>query len=262
VPILALCAEMDQNPTRGSTSLVTLWRGVSQLIVSVPAPVKTVLKALGFDSLLFRLLGKSTVELAFQVEWAKEFAHNKSKVLEYWTKYRYLDEIIAACGITDDTRILDVGCGISTVLHYLPGDKFGVDPLAVQYMKLYDYPEDMIIQKAYGEDLLFPDEHFDVVFCSNVLDHVTDPQRTVAEIYRVLRMKGYFALTVELFVGEDVERDPAHPHSLTVSKVYSLLEGRFEKVLERESPWIGLKGFVRDEGKTYGRELIAVLRKV
>lgn len=239
-----------------------VWRAVNQLTELMPVSVKSVLRALGLDKLLFRFSDKSVVELVFQAKWAKEFQNNKLKVLEYWKEYRYLDEIIAACDIVDNTRILDVGCGISTVLHYLPGERYGVDPLADEYKKLYNYSEEMNIRKAYGEALPFPDEHFDVVFCSNVLDHVTDPQRTVAEIHRVLRRRGYFVLTVELFVEEKAERDPAHPHSLTESKVYTLLEGKFKKVFERESPWIGLRGFVRSEGKIYGRELIAVLRKV
>ena len=64
--------------------------------------------------------------------WAKDFARpeNQQKVLEYWRTHRHLDEILERVRPTAETRILDVGCGISTVLHYLPGERFGVDPLA------------------------------------------------------------------------------------------------------------------------------------
>lgn len=211
--------------------LVTLLKRI------IPTPIKSALNILGFTN----LLNKYAVELAFQIEWAKDFTNNRSRVLEYWQKYRYLDEINAICKAENNMRILDVGCGISTVLHYMNGERYGIDPLANEYKKVYNYPEGINIQKGVGEDLPFPDEYFGVVFCSNVLDHVTDPPRTVDEIYRVLKASGYFVLTVEIF-GEETQRDPAHPHSLTKEMLYPLFESKFKAVLEEEPPLIGLSG--------------------
>lgn len=41
-----------------------------------------------------------------------------------------------------------------------------------------------------GHDLPFSDQSFDAVICQAVLEHVLDPQRCVAEIYRVLKPDG------------------------------------------------------------------------
>ncbi len=228
----------------------------------IPAPIKSALKFLGFDNLVSFLFNtkKYTTELAFQMEWAREFKDNRSKVLEYWKKYRYLDDMDTICKITEDTRVLDVGCGISTVLHYIKGKRFGIDPLADEYLKLYEYPKEINIKKAFGEDIPFSDKYFDVIFCSNVLDHVTNPQKIIDEIHRVLKPSGHFLLTVEIF-EEKTMRDPAHPHSLTKEMVYLLLEGRFKRIFERESPWMGLRAYVNGSRESRNKELITILKK-
>jgi SAM-dependent methyltransferase len=157
------------------------------------------LRTTGLAPLAVRILHsgkKETIELAYQVEWVREFQNNRSKVLEHWRRYREFDQALTLCDISDSSRILDVGCGISTVLHFLPGERHGVDPLADEYKKLYSYPTGISVQKAFGEELPFPDQYFDVVFCSNVLDHVVDPQRVVQEIRRVLQPDGCLVLTV------------------------------------------------------------------
>ena len=179
-----------------------------------PGPVKAILSFLGIHKFISKLMGKQTTELAFQTAWAKKFRENKNKVLEYWEKYRFLEEIKTIVNFHEDTKVLDVGCGISTVLHFVNGKKYGIDPLAESYKELYDYPDDMNIQKAGGEDISFADEYFDVVFSSNVIDHVTDPEKMIGHIVRVLKKSGFFILTVELF-EEKAQRDTAHPYSLS-----------------------------------------------
>ena len=203
---------------------------------------------------------KQTAELKFQREWVKEFQIYHERVREYWIRYRHMEEIHSICGFEESTRVLDVGCGISSVLHFIPGDRYGIDPLAEEYQKLYSYPAALTIQKADAESLPFADAFFDVVFCSNVLDHINDPGKTIEEIVRVLRPKGYFILTVEIFTQKH-KRDPAHPHCLLKSEVEQLISGRFEKVSEYESPWIGLHNYVKGNCQYWNRELILIVRK-
>lgn len=188
----------------------------------MPTPIKSIFKMPGFSKLFSTFGVKYITELSFQTRWAEEFKENKSKVLEYWQRYRYLEEINKICEIQNNTRILDVGCGISTILHFLDGEKYGIDPLADEYQKLYNYPPEINIQKGFGENIPFADEYFDIVFCSNALDHVTDPEKTINEIYRVLKTGGYFVLTVEIFPRKTA-RNLAHPHSLTKKDIDLLL---------------------------------------
>ena len=226
-----------------------------------PQPIKNFLRKLGFDKLLPILVNKSDVELYFQLEWVKEFTSNKYKVLEYWEKYRFLDEIKDLCKINDVKKILDIGCGISTILHFIKGEKYGIDPLADEYLKLYEYPKDITIKYGFGEAIPFQDQFFDIIFCSNVLDHTISPHRTINEIYRVLKDDGFFVLTVEIFEAESV-RDLAHPHSFTNDHLYSLLGNRFRTIFQNKSPWIGLRQYVQGGRESDTKESVMVCQKL
>ena len=231
---------------------------VSKVAQLIPAPI---VRKCRLYKLAGLVLNKAEEELVFWELFVKKFKQNEHKLLEYWKEYRYLDEIQLRCNIAEDSKVLDVGCGISTVLHCVKGKRFGIDPLAEEYSKIYRYPEDMSIRKGFGEDIAFPDKYFDIVFCSNTLDHVEAPENTIAEVHRVLRADGYFVLTVELFEAK-IKRDPAHPNAFTKKDVCSLLEGRFQSVFEAESPWIGLRGYLDGSRKACNKELIMILRKV
>ena len=206
------------------------------------------------------LVNKYYAELSFQRRWVKEFVREKDKVLEYWRRYRYFDEITAICQIDNGKKILDVGCGISGILNFIPGDRYGIDPLADEYRKLYEFPRGLTIKKGFGEKIPFGSDFFDVVFCSNALDHTTDPARAVEEILRVLRQRGYFVLIVELF-DVKTERDLAHPHAITRADIGALLGDRFEVLFERRSPWMLVSSYVDGSGETDGEQLIMVMRK-
>jgi SAM-dependent methyltransferase len=54
-------------------------------------------------------------------------------------------------------------------------------------------------------DIHFPDEHFDVVYCSHVLEHVPDDRRAMAEFYRVLKKDGWAILLVPISAEHTVE---------------------------------------------------------
>lgn len=56
-------------------------------------------------------------------------------------------------------------------------------------------------------DIGYPDESFDVVYCSHVLEHVDDDRRAMRELYRVLRPGGWAILLVPV-TGEQTFEDP------------------------------------------------------
>ncbi len=233
---------------------------LEKIAVWIPKPVKNILKTLGLDKILQLFYDKYDHELMFQKGWAREFTPNKDRVLDYWKKYRYLDDIEKICKIREDSKVLDVGCGVSTVLQFIKGKRFGIDPLADEYSKLYEYPEGVHVSKALGESIPFDTDYFDIVFCSNVLDHVTSPEKAINEILRVLKRDGYFVLTVEIF-EEKMKRTAAHPHLLGKKEIYSLLEDRFETIFEKESPWIGMRNYVNGLNSWQNHELVLVLKK-
>lgn len=208
---------------------------------------------------------KNYAELKFQRGYVKTFRENMPLFEEHFKRYRFFDEMKETLNIGPRTRVLDVGCGISTVLHFVEGERYGIDPLADEYRKIYAYPGGIDVRKGLSEDIPFPDEFFDVVFCTNVLDHVEAPDKTVSEVRRVLKPGGYFVLTVEVF-PEKVKRDPAHPHIFMEADVRGLVEVRFETLFEKSSPMMDLEtradgslALVESTNRT--KELALLLRK-
>lgn len=212
-----------------------------------------------FDRLTAR--GKEDWEFVWQKNrWAPLFAEKQvqDRVLHYWRTHRFLDEILALVNLRPDSTILDVGCGISTVLHFLPGVRIGLDPIAHRYRSVYDYPEDILIVSGYGEVLPFENGAFNLVTCSNCIDHTQDPRATVAEVARVTKPGGAIVITCEIFKEDHGKRNKGHPHSMTEKTLLDLVS----RLLLREhwvSPWVGLERYVRGKARTSQEEHILLL---
>lgn len=87
--------------------------------------------------------------------------------------------------------VLDAGCGIGMIGRFYPGmDLYGVDasfPLLQQARTGYS-----LLVESRLEKLPFEDGVFEAILGLNVLHHVADPARAVAELARVLRPGGAF----------------------------------------------------------------------
>lgn len=226
----------------------------------MPDSLRSFLRKLGLNEGLNKMIDKSEGEIIFQSAWVGKFKDNKDKVLKYWQDYLYLNKIKKTCQFTPQTKVLDVGCGISSVLHFIKGERYGIDPLADEYLKMYDYPQGISIQKGVGEKLPFRDGFFDVAFCTNVLDHTDDPMAVVGEISRVLKKGGYFILAIHIF-NSNFKRDPAHPHTFTREDVYSLIGGRFKPVFQKVSSAVGFYDYVlKGVRKSKNMELVLILK--
>jgi ubiquinone/menaquinone biosynthesis C-methylase UbiE len=100
-------------------------------------------------------------------------------------------------------RVLDVGCGRGFYLHVLTQLDFvseirGVDVNEgyLQLARRATADPRVRVERAVIEDLPFPDDYFDFVICSEVLEHLPNPQAGLGEIRRVLRPGGALAVSV------------------------------------------------------------------
>ncbi|MEQ1876377.1 MAG: bifunctional 2-polyprenyl-6-hydroxyphenol methylase/3-demethylubiquinol 3-O-methyltransferase UbiG [Bdellovibrionia bacterium] len=93
---------------------------------------------------------------------------------------------------------LEVGCGGGILCEEIARMGFtttGLDPSepALQVARAHSQKSNLKINYVHGtgEKLPFPDASFDVIFCCDVLEHVSDLGRVVSEISRVLKPGGH-----------------------------------------------------------------------
>ena len=96
-------------------------------------------------------------------------------------------------------KLLDVGCGVGTVTKELQKRGFEVvggdfSDVAVQRCK--EIGVQAIVCDVDAEGLPFDTQTFDVVWCSEVLEHVFDPFFLLEEIRRVLKRDGVVLISI------------------------------------------------------------------
>jgi SAM-dependent methyltransferase len=96
----------------------------------------------------------------------------------------------ALAGVRPDMRVLDVGCGTLG----LRGLEPGLDVTGVDLVPRPGYPGPFVQADA-TERLPFPDDAFDLAYCSSVIEHVAPERRErfAAEVRRVAR--GWYVQT-------------------------------------------------------------------
>src|SRR5215213_121750 len=116
--------------------------------------------------------------------------------------------------------VLDLGCGMGGLSTALALE--GADVRPVDFNRHYchitrlrgmRYGLDLAPINAAGEALPFPDAHFDIVMCVDVLEHVRDPEALLSEISRCLKPGGLCQMTA---INRFAFRDP-HYHARLVN---------------------------------------------
>jgi ubiquinone/menaquinone biosynthesis C-methylase UbiE len=232
------------------------------IIRYLPAPIRLFIKRLGMQDLFNNLIVKPEGELIYQTAAVDIIKNYRNEVERYWREYRLLDETIKICKFSRKTRVLDVGCGIVTVLHFIKGRKHGLDPLAKQLRKLYKYPSGIEVFEGVAEDIPFPNKYFDVVFCTNVLDHVEDPIKCLSEMARVLKDDGYFVFSIHFAINSKskVCVKPTHTFNFTEKEVLVLLKKDFEVVQKKKALGVDLHSYLNNL-RAENNELTIILKK-
>jgi SAM-dependent methyltransferase len=92
-------------------------------------------------------------------------------------------------------RLLDVGCGAQPFRTLLGPDVAytGIDTVNAKAHFGYEMPDTLYFS---GETWPVPDAAFDVILCTETLEHVLDPRTVLAEAHRCLRPGGHLLMTV------------------------------------------------------------------
>jgi len=106
-------------------------------------------------------------------------------------------------------KLLEVGAGVGAMLVIARSEynieAFGVEPSSNEFCSFrdissklieeYNLPKDIIINST-AEELPFEDSSFDLVYSTNVLEHVKDPKKVLSESIRVLKSGGYLQFVI------------------------------------------------------------------
>jgi SAM-dependent methyltransferase len=160
-----------------------------------------------FYDRLFNIYQRNFGRVAASPEHVVQMTHDS---LDERRSLEQLDMFEAAIGEPlAGKRMLEVGSGIgmtqSVARRFRGVEAYGIEPGDDEYegsLKLsYDILEASgldrdVVRYGVGEDIPFPDGHFDLVYSSNVLEHVNVPPKVLAEIVRVLKPGGQAQIVV------------------------------------------------------------------
>jgi len=93
-------------------------------------------------------------------------------------------------------KILDVGCGIKPYKNLFNSSSYvGID---IDYGGHNNQAK--VVDKFYdGVNIPYDDNSFDIVICTEVMEHVVDPEKLLSEIHRVLKIGGRIFFLCLLF---------------------------------------------------------------
>ncbi len=94
---------------------------------------------------------------------------------------------------SSDKKVLDVACGISTLGKTFSNDVYGFDinPEAVKAAQKNGIKARIgNVEKKWS----YPDNYFDIVIASHIIEHVVNPDQLILEAKRVLKKNGLFVV--------------------------------------------------------------------
>lgn len=140
-----------------------------------------------------------------------EIALHEVELSNWWSRGRQDAILKILSRYPRHMRILDIGCSSGALMQQLKARGFislaGIDisARAVEAAKKRGF---MDVKEAAAEATAFPDNSFDVVIASDILEHVKDDGASIREWLRILKPEGILVLFVPAFLflwsGHDV----------------------------------------------------------
>jgi 2-polyprenyl-3-methyl-5-hydroxy-6-metoxy-1,4-benzoquinol methylase len=175
----------------------------------------------------------------FEYLWWKKYLHRKDPQIylknkkEYWTNL--FNTIKESIEISPKTKILDAGCGPSGIYMIFNDQQVtAVDPLLNRYEALNVFSKNLYPNVEFIEaplELFNPKEKFDLVFCMNVINHVSQIELAAQNLTNSLKPGGKMIVTVDAHnknflkkIFQKIPGDILHPHQLDEKDYISVFE--------------------------------------
>jgi 2-polyprenyl-3-methyl-5-hydroxy-6-metoxy-1,4-benzoquinol methylase len=151
----------------------------------------------------------------------------------HMARYRFVEPCVQGA------MMLDVGCGCGYGTHHLATSgaqrAIGIDisQEAVEYACRHYSAANLDFRRMDATALDFPDETFDVVVCLEVLEHVSNHQRLLAETRRVLRPGGRIVVSTpngQIFSPNGKPINPKHVREFSKYELEKVLAPYFENL--------------------------------
>ncbi len=124
--------------------------------------------------------------------WRQVLAAGKEQAGNLQTNLEFLSRTDL---LKPNDKILEIGCGIGSVVFELSRKGYDITGMdlsreAIEYgRRKYG---DIRLEVQAAEALPYEDESFDVVLSFDLLEHIARVDRHISEVYRVLRMDGFY----------------------------------------------------------------------
>ena len=172
---------------------------------------------------------------------ANQQKYTEQNRLYQWHIRAFLQEIYHLLEQTEAQSVLDAGCGEGFVTRYLAQQNPALRLTGVDLSKeAIAYAQDHFGDLAHFRTgslykLPFSDNSFDVIVCSEVLEHLDDTERAVSELKRVARRyvlitvprEPYFKWLNDLGRALGISPDPGHVNFWTKTTFQAFISSHF-----------------------------------
>ncbi|KKK57816.1 hypothetical protein LCGC14_3050690, partial [marine sediment metagenome] len=133
--------------------------------------------------------------------------------------------------------VADIGCGPFGGVFYnnMDSNIIPIDILADDYNEMGHCGKKIIMGDLY-KGLLFEENYFDYVICTNAIDHIPNVQDGFNEIFRILNFGGVAFIHVHLRNNNQLSK--GHIHQLDLDKVKNMISMFDDISVEEDADWV------------------------
>lgn len=150
----------------------------------------------------------------------------------------------------ESIKLIDVGCGdgylLKEIARKLPEiDLFGIDLSENRVEMAKKFVPTAMLKTADAQDMPFEDQTFDIVVCSEVIEHCLDDTKVLAELSRISKPNSFLILTAPNFytfesisrvlIGRRIAPPSYHLREYSYNQLIRKIKGAGFKILKFQS---------------------------